>query len=80
MRSRLLIPNPQVTLQGSHSAHSVTTQLLGAVGRIPKNTQTFSVFSIFEEILMIEMSLENMVTVFVRGPGLVDTVVLHCTH
>lgn len=29
---------------------------------------------------MIEMSLENMVTVFVRGPGLVDTVVLHCTH
>lgn len=30
MRSRLLMPKPQVTLQGSHSAHSVTTQLLGA--------------------------------------------------
>lgn len=30
MRSRRLIPRPQVTLQGSHSAHSVTTQLLGA--------------------------------------------------
>lgn len=38
IRSRLLIPNPQVTLQGSHSPHSVTTQLLGAVGgkEIPK--------------------------------------------
>lgn len=33
MRSRLFMPNPQVTLQGSHSAHSVTTQLLGAVER-----------------------------------------------
>lgn len=33
MRSRLLMPNPQVVLQGSHSPHSVTTQLLAAVGR-----------------------------------------------
>lgn len=32
MRSRLLMPKPHVTLQGSHSAHSVTTQLLGAAG------------------------------------------------
>jgi len=32
MRSRLLMPTPQVMLQGSHSPHSVTTQLLGAVG------------------------------------------------
>lgn len=30
MRSRRRIPRPQVALQGSHSAHSVTTQLLGA--------------------------------------------------
>lgn len=30
MRSLLLIPTPQLTLQGSHSPHSVTTQLLGA--------------------------------------------------
>lgn len=30
-RSRLLMPKPQVALQGSHSPHSVITQLLGAV-------------------------------------------------
>ena len=30
MRSRLLMPSPQVVLQGSHSPHSVTMQLLGA--------------------------------------------------
>lgn len=32
MRSRRFIPSPQVVLQGSHSPHSVTTQLLGADG------------------------------------------------
>lgn len=30
MRSRLLVPKPQVVLHGSHSSHSVITQLLGA--------------------------------------------------
>lgn len=32
IRSRLLIPKPQVMLHGSQSPHSVTTQLLGAAG------------------------------------------------
>lgn len=32
MRSRLLMPKPQVALQGSHSLHSDNTQLLGAAG------------------------------------------------
>lgn len=40
MRSRRLIPRPQVALQGSHSAHSVTTQLLGAARQTGRKKKT----------------------------------------
>lgn len=46
MRSRLLVPKPQVVLHGSHSSHSVITQLLGAAG-MTKPLDTSPLFNEF---------------------------------
>ncbi|TNN73972.1 hypothetical protein EYF80_015793 [Liparis tanakae] len=59
MRSRLLMPKPQVTLQGSHSAHSVTTQLLDLIP-IPQDTLQADQL-IHSDIIHKQLNLRSLV-------------------
>lgn len=65
MRSRLLVPKPQVVLHGSHSSHSVITQLLGAAGMTkPLDTSPlFNEFAINDKLkLLINISHSHTTT------------------